>query len=98
MNAPLNLRLASQRIAESHVIETMRAVLAERFDISTQQFSHDQPLESLGLDSLGFVEYLFELESALKVTLPDVPRDIGTVGALIAFVDSEARKQGALPA
>lgn len=78
----------------------MRAVLAERFGILDQQLSNDQPLDSLGLDSLGFVEYVFELEAALKITLPDVPRDIGTVGALVAFIDSEVKKQrkGAIPA
>lgn len=98
MNAPLTLGIASQQVAESRVTETMRTVLADRFGILGQQFSQDQPLESLGLDSLGFVEYMFELESVLKITLPDVPRDIGTVGALVAFIDSEARKQGAIPA
>jgi acyl carrier protein len=100
MNDHHNPGITAQRIAESHVTGVMRTVLAERFGILDQQFSQDQPLESLGLDSLGFVEYVFELEAALKITLPDVPRDIGTVGALVAFIDSEFRKQsrGAVPA
>ena len=65
----------------------------ERFGIAIQQLIPDQPLESLGLDSLGFVEYVFELEKALNITLPDVPRDIATVGALVGFIDSEVKAQ-----
>jgi acyl carrier protein len=100
MNSSSNPVLASPQIATSRVTDVMRAVLADRFGIVDQQLSSDQPLESLGLDSLGFVEYVFELEAALKITLPDVPRDIGTVGGLVAFIESEARKQakGAIPA
>lgn len=100
MNSHRDPRLDEQRRAESHVPDVMRAILAERFGILDQQLSHDQPLEMLGLDSLAFVEYVFELESALRITLPDVPRDIGTVGALVAFIDSEVKKQGrgAIPA
>lgn len=100
MNSSSNPVLASPPIAESRVTDVMRAVLADRFGIVDQQLSSDQPLESLGLDSLGFVEYIFELEAVLKITLPDVPRDIGTVGGLVAFIESEVRKQGkgAIPA
>ena len=100
MNSPQIPQLAARQITESHVADTMRSVLAERFGIFDQQLSHDQPLASLGLDSLGFVEYVFELEAALKITLPDVPRDIGTVGAFVAFIDSEFKRQGrgAIPA
>ncbi len=78
----------------------MRTVLADRFGIFDQQLAHDQSLQSLGLDSLGFVEYVFELESVLKITLPDVPRDIMTVGAFVTFIDSEFKRQGrgAIPA
>jgi acyl carrier protein len=100
MNSHQNPEFAAQQFAGSHVTAIMQAVLADRFGIVNQQFSHDQPLDSLGLDSLGFVEYVFELEAALKITLPDVPRDIGTVGALVAFIDSEVKRQGkgAIPA
>ena len=77
----------------AQTIDVMRSVLMERFGIAIQQLIPDQPLESLGLDSLGFVEYVFELEKALNITLPDVPRDIATVGALVGFIDSEVKAQ-----
>lgn len=74
-------------------IGVMKKVLAEHFGISNQQLALDQSLDAIGLDSLSFVEYVFELEKVLNITLPDVPRDIGTVGALVAFIDSEVKTQ-----
>jgi acyl carrier protein len=77
----------------AHTIDVMRSVLVERFGIAVEQLVPDQALDTLGLDSLGFVEYIFELEKALNITLPDVPRDIATVGALVGFIDSEVKAQ-----
>ena len=79
----------------SKTIDVMRRVLTERFGIDHERLSAEQPLDGLGLDSLGFIEYVFELEKALKITLPDVPRDLATVGALVAFIDSEVNGQAA---
>jgi acyl carrier protein len=78
---------------DTRMIDTMLGVLKERFGVELQRLDLDQPLASLGLDSLAFVEYTFELEKALKITLPDVPRDTVTVGDLVAFINSEMSKQ-----
>ena len=77
----------------SHTIDVMREVLAEHFGIVQQHLELDCPLDALGLDSLSFVEYLFDVEKALKITLPDVPSNLTTVGELVLFVDAEFKKQ-----
>ena len=79
--------------ATAGTIEVMRRVLDERFGIPSDGLAPEQALDTLGLDSLGFVEYVFEVEKALKISLTDVPRDITTVGGLTAFIDAEVRKQ-----
>jgi len=71
----------------------MRAVLAEHLGIVDQHFEFDTPLDALGLDSLSFLEYVFEVEKILKITLPDLPRDLTSVGELVLFVDAESKKQ-----
>jgi acyl carrier protein len=53
----------------------------------------DQPIETLGLDSITFVEYVFDLETALKVVFPDVPRELKTLGDFVRFVTAEVRRQ-----
>jgi acyl carrier protein len=72
--------------------EAMRAVLSDHYGI-TEQLNFDRALDSLGLDSLSFVEYMFEVENKLKITLPDIPNDLTTLGDLVLFVDSVIQKQ-----
>ena len=72
------------------VLETMRRVLVGRFGLETAaDLGPDRELASLGMDSLAFIEYAFELEGELKVTFPDIPRDLTTVGDLARFVHGE---------
>jgi acyl carrier protein len=74
-------------------LETMRRVLVEHYGIDANLVGIDQRLDSLGLDSLSFFEYIFELEKVLHILLPDLPRDLVTVGDLVRFVEGElARK------
>lgn len=81
------------------VLETMRRVLVRRFGIEPDaSLSADRELSTLGMDSLAFIEYAFELEGELKVTFPDIPRDLGTIGDLARFVHAEVvRKRAAAP-
>lgn len=73
-----------------HVLETMRSVLIRRFGIDAgTDLSPDRELSTLGLDSLTFIEYAFELENELKVTFPDIPRDLATINDLARFVHGE---------
>ena len=75
------------------MLETMRQALTRRFGIEGGLVTEDQPIALLGLDSLAFIEYSFELEKELGVTLPDLPRDLVTVGDLAQFVHAEVRRQ-----
>ena len=77
----------------SLTLATMREVLAERYGIDDPTLNEDRELASLGLDSLAFIEYTFELEKALHVVLPDLPRDMVTVGDMARFVEREVHRQ-----
>ena len=77
----------------SATLATMREVLARRYGIDDQTLTVDRELASLGLDSLAFIEYTFELEKALHIVLPDLPRDMVTVGDMARFVEHEVRRQ-----
>jgi acyl carrier protein len=78
-------------------LATMRAVLAKRFGIELYHLDEDAELATLGFDSLGFIEYVFELESALHITLPDVPQNVQKVGEFARYVHGEVVKQFAQP-
>jgi len=74
-------------------VNAMRRVLSRRFGVENPDLSPDSELSSLGLDSLAFIEYTFDLESDLKITLPDLPRDLSTVGDFARYVHSEVLRQ-----
>ena len=72
---------------------TMRRVLAEEYGIESPDLSDNAEISALGLDSLSFAEYAFELEGVLHVEFDDLPRDLRTVGDFVRFVHSEVVRQ-----
>jgi len=74
------------------VVETMRDVLAKDYGI-VRSLDLEEPIDTLGLDSVAFVEYVFDLETALNLVLPDVPRDLQTLGDVVRFVTAEVQRQ-----
>jgi len=74
-------------------VATMRRALIENYGIDDPNLSEEAEISALGLDSLSFVEYAFDLETALHVKFDDLPRDITTIGDFIRFVHSEVIRQ-----
>ncbi len=83
-------------IEQDHIVATMRDVLAKQFGIDRPTLDPDESIEALGLDSIAFVEYVFDLETALNVVFPDVPRELKTLGDFVRFVTSEVQRQQAV--
>ena len=73
---------------QEYLVTLMRDILAKRFGIEHASLQLDDSLNDLGLDSMGFVEYVFEIEDALNLHFPDVPREIETVRDFVMFVDA----------
>ena len=78
----------------SSTVATMRRVLSDRYGIDSPDLSESSEISALGLDSLSFFEYTFELEEALQLKFVDLPRDFATIGDLIRFVHGEVVRQG----
>ena len=95
----MNDRLRGLELVTDHAdssratLATMREVLARRFGVEDPTLDEHTELASLGLDSLAFIEYSFELEKELHVLLPDLPRDMVTIGDLARFVEGEVHRQ-----
>jgi acyl carrier protein len=80
-------------VDEARIIDAMREVLAKRFGIKRSSLDLDQPIESLGLDSMSFVEYVFDLETELNIIFPDVPTHLVTLRDFVQFVCDEVTIQ-----
>ena len=62
-------------------------LFAETFDIAPDKLVPEATLESLGLDSLATIEFLFQIEDKFGIQIPDrasPPRTLGEMVALIA--------------
>lgn len=51
--------------------ERVRRIIAGYLDLPPESVGEDSTLEALGLDSLGALELVFEIEEEFKVSVPD---------------------------
>lgn len=75
--------------------ERLNAILIRDYKLSPDRLTLDAPLESLGIDSLGTVELLWNIEDAFKIKLPSDPVDLPTLGDVVRFVDELVLTQAA---
>jgi len=68
-------------------IERLARILVERYKLDPARLTADQPLDSLGIDSLGMVEMLFFIEEEFSVHLPSDGVTFGTLGEAARYVD-----------
>ncbi len=70
-------------------------MMSEQFDLKPEQLTPDAQLESLGVDSLSVIEFMFNIEDQFKVKLPDERVEIKTVQDIANIVDRlMAEKKG----
>lgn len=67
--------------------EQLCAILVRDYKLSPESLTQDAALEGLGIDSLGIAELLFNVEDEFKVTLPQEPVPLETVGDVVAYID-----------
>lgn len=76
-------------------IERLSRILVERYKLDPARLTPDQPLDSLGIDSLGMVEMLFFIEEEFSVHLPSDGITFGTLGEVAKYVDDLVARQKA---
>ena len=74
------------------VLETVKAILAEQFDVEEDKITADTDLqEDLGADSLDVVDLLMSIEDEFEVEVPDEEiENIKTVGALVSYIEANS--------
>lgn len=70
-------------------------MMVEQFDLKPEDLTPDATLESLGLDSLSVIEFMFNLEDELKIKLPDERVEIKTLQDVTDLVDRIVAEQSA---
>lgn len=67
--------------------ERLQEILIKDYKFDLGQLSPDTPLESLGIDSLGLADMLFNLEDEFHIVLPPEQVDLPTIGDVVNFID-----------
>ena len=74
------------------VLEKVKAILAEQFDVEEDKITADADLqEDLGADSLDVVDLLMSIEDEFEVEVPDEEiENIKTVGSLVSYIEANS--------
>ena len=71
-------------------------MMAEQFELEEDKLTPDAELESLGLDSLSVIEFMFNIEDEFNIKLPDERVELKTIQDIASIVDRlVAEQQGA---
>jgi acyl carrier protein len=85
--------MSSSSPPASAVFNSIAAILVNQFDVSRDAIALDAPLSELGLDSLSLMEFVFAVEDAFHLRLPEDrldPREAGiTLGRLCEAIEAE---------
>jgi acyl carrier protein len=68
-------------------IERLREMLTDGYKIAPEKLTPEARLEDLGVDSLGVMELLFEVEDAFDIRLPSEQVKLATVGDVARYID-----------
>ena len=66
---------------------TIQHMMVDLFDLKFENLTPDAQLDSLGIDSLSVIEFMFKLEDELHIKMPDERLEIKTVGDVVNIVD-----------
>lgn len=75
--------------------ERLSAILVKDYKLQPERLLLDAPLESLGIDSLGTVELLWNIEEAFRIKLPSEPVALATLEDVVRFIDDLVASQSA---
>jgi acyl carrier protein len=76
-------------------LKELQDLIQEKYGIDPATLDPNASMRKAGIDSLAFVEYLFEVEDRFGVSVPERHHDIDTLADLARLVDALKDKQTA---
>lgn len=74
-------------------LKTIQDMMVKQFDLKPEDLTPDATLEGLGLDSLSIIEFTFNLEDELKITMPDERVELKTLQDVVNLLDKLIAEQ-----
>lgn len=78
-----------------NTLERIRKLFLENFDFQPDQLTPEATVESLGLDSLDKIEFLFVLEKEFGIKIPDREVTINSIQDMIDVIEKLSAEQRA---
>jgi acyl carrier protein len=83
---------------EDSTFQRLQRILSKEFEVATDVVTPTARLDSLGIDSLAVIEVIFRLEDEFKISFPQDPGELSTIGALVSAIDQlVAQQRGQAP-
>ena len=82
-------------LSEDGTFERLKRILANDFEVATDIITPTARLDSLGIDSLAVIEVIFQLEDEFKISFPQDPGELSTIGSLVSAIDELVARQSA---
>lgn len=76
-------------------LERLSRILQQHYGLDPARLTPDEPLDSLGIDSLGMIEMLFFIEEEFRLRLPSDDITFATLGDAARYVDALVADQKA---
>ena len=74
-------------------LQTIQRMMAEQFELEEAKLTPDADLETLGLDSLSVIEFMFNIEDEFHIKLPDERVELKTIQDIADVVDRLVAEQ-----
>jgi len=71
----------------------IKKLFIDKIDLSEESLRPDATLDSLGLDSLDKIEFLFSLEEEFHIKIDDRAKTICTIQDMVNLIDSLVAEQ-----
>ena len=76
-------------------LERIKKLYLENFDFGEERLRAEATIESLGLDSLDRIEFMFALEKEFDIKIPDREVTLNTLQDMIDVIDRLVAEQRA---
>jgi acyl carrier protein len=91
--AVLNRNLVKEKTGKMQTLERIKKVFLDNFDFKEDALRPEMTIDSLGLDSLDKVDFLFALEKEFDIDVPDGQVKLNSIQDVVDIVERLADEQ-----
>ena len=68
-------------------LERLKQLFVAKFDFNVEELKPTTKIETLGIDSLDMIEFMFDIENEFKIKIPDQEFKVTTIQEIVDAVD-----------